>query len=1100
MEKHSNIKHQILLILFMLLAMLGLTGCDVNINANAGAVNNYFKVDSPDGAGVITTFGSIINNNISSIDTFKTTYEVLAPKLASSYSIDFASTINDMKSRQNKLETSMLIDNNKITADGSDILSAIALESPSDINLIDEMVRGIAFTVGAHINNDPSTMKASAEEPSFISSYSTNSSGSSDKDGISKATVVYGYAVTSVHIEIRDATGEKLYLTSNELLTNAGVSADALGNRADTSNKDNPRFKTSLSGSYTEKSRTGKYQISARFETSPYIACEGKQAKDFKVTFANAQVDDTATFSLESYTKEADKYKPTDFQALYAGYARPFTVNSLDTIKNTKVETVGNADKDNTIKYRIKIGSFENLGISTKNDSTGYGHFAGTTDTTINECDTYASVWVYVNITDLNNYADYKSIYKMISAGTQTTYTAVSSGSTTCSDLIKNIREITNNIPIYTLRANAGAQLNTYDASSIVDAMYTSSNSSGSNTKVNTSLFIKTNYTVNLLSESAANQNNFTKTSNLYLGGLCVGTIKYEAITTKASKGITSAVLEADGTTSYKTAPMIRIMQAPDSTVSKPKYCLVNGVYRIGVIDAFHANTSPSGNTYYYSAKPSTMFLDILDGKIYSLAQTGKAATFANTANMSIYSLKDIRMTHYTNASETEYGIDANGGGYIAGTKYYQIPQSSIISTLCKNISDGDSSDFAKNYNKAINNTFTPFILGTYMEAIYCPGVYPNGTNPANGEQFICVGRKIVLDKEWFNSKTSITETTPAFTINNPDEDRSLATGGKATGYVKYLYSICPESKLTGSSSGPLITYQGLGKLPVSNVSDVIVTSAYQSGLDIKHTNIVYIKTIHTGEFKTTTNWLLTGSSRHLATNEKGTYKATSTYTPGIYCIGSTFGVQDNLAAYLASENFNTWRTWLNANGYSGYLNGIEDKEISDEIISTLELTYDIALNGEEGQEDLTIDSKDLIGVEEFMQNKDNKRIASILTIILRILGILILTYGIALCVAYSIDVNVAGEGDGILKRITFNRMKSCPGMSKAEREALTERSEKGTYTIHAIALADLIPIVVVLFIIATLLLIGAYPLIAQRIIYYADMLTQSVKQAIKGK
>lgn len=1106
MNKSSTSKHRMTLLLFILLATLGLTGCDVNVNANAGALNNYFKVGNPDGKGIITTFSNVIDNNKAKITTFKTAYEVLAPKLSTSGDkIDFVSAINDMTARQNNLASSNLIENNEITPTGSDILGAISLKPIGARNGIDlkrEMVKGIAFSVAAHIVGNPSIMKADDNMPSLISSYTSDTSGSSDPGSISKATVVYGYAVTSVHIELLDESGDNWYLKSYELLTNAGTSADALTKRASLTDSSNPTFTTSLGGSFTEKSRasktsgftTYKYFVGCTFDESPYSSAKTNASNDIKLTFKNG--DGQAIDILSEFPKDKSKYRPCDAQTHYTAHAKPFTIYSLDEIKDGRAENMGSTEDDGaTTEYRICIGTFDSLGLYSD------GYFGGTGDPKIN---TYfpsrTYVYVYVKITNLNDYADYKSIYSTISSGTQTAYTATS-GSTTCSKLIENIRDITNGLPIYTLRADAGNELNTYDASSIVDTMHSSSNSSTNNTKVNTKLFKNTGHTVDLLSETEKNKIDFNTTSDLYLGGIKVGTIMYESITTEASKGITGTILEADGTTSYTTAPMIRIMQTPESDPADPTYCIVNGVYRIGVIDAFQADISPSGNTYHYSAKPTTMFLDILDGKIYSLAQNGKAATFANTANMSIYSIKDIRMTHYTDNikahdEDDEDGVSTN---YVID-EYYKIPQSSLVYNLCKNITGGNSSTFATSLNAATNSVYSPFILGTYMELIYCPGVYPNGVDAANSEQFICVGRKIVLDKEWFNTPNSITETTPAFTINNPDEDRAMATGGKATGYVKYLYSAKPERKNTTNSSGATADYQGLGRLQVSNASDVIVTSAYQTGLDIKHTNILYMPTIYTGEFKTTTDWLLKDSNRQFAKNETGTEKATSTITPGIYCIASTFGVQDNLAAYLGSETFAIWRSWLNANGYSTYLNGIEDKELADELISTLELTYNIALNGEEGQEDLTINSKDLEGVEEFMQNKNNKRLASILTIILRILGIIILTYGVALCIAYSIDVNVAGEGEGVLKRITFNRMKSCPGISKKEREAMTERSEKGTYTIHAIALADLIPIVVVLFIIATLLLIGAYPLVTQRIIYYADTLTQSIKQAITGK
>ena len=825
------------------MTLFGLTGCGT-INCNAGVLNDYFQVGSASGQGILNTFNAVIDNNKGKITSFQTAYEPLGSSLTA---IDFSGTISDMQSRQDTLASQPLVQDNQIAEGATDIIAAMSLVAPGEfqaeeygnISLMENIARGVAYSVSSKISNDG--MGGKVFKPTLISAYNKTTgttTESADESGLGKVAVVYGYAVTSVHVEIHaDSPDGAKVSESNEMLSHAGTSTSTLGERVKT--EGTPTFETVLLSDTTEKSTSFNW-IPNNFITSGTSAITTNT--DTTLTYKNGTENAAAQAEAwKSYEQNLSNLtKSSDYAAYVAQYAKPFSMYKCNQIIASAI--AGTKDGGKTTTYRVLIGTVNLAGVATD----GHIEIHGSSEHVYR-------VYCYIDITDLEQMVGYTCLYKQLSTSSADSkpYSASSNGKTSAATLIQAVRNNTKNLPVYTLREDVGTSMNTFDADALVTALIGGTNSNGNSAQVNTNMFKDTGKTVNLISETAAGTA-LVSTDDLYLAGLKVGTISYESIPTEASLSIAGQSLSNNGVATDEIIPTLRVMQAPDYSESSPKFCVINGLYNIAVIKGLHVYEDVSHNrSYTYSCADGGMFLDILNGKIYSNNGTVKPVSFQSTGNMALYTVSDIRVTH--RPTTFSYQI---AGAQISQYDHYDLAQRVGQSDLIKSafnsmnlhsINSTEDTTFVNTLTRACSGS-SPFVLGTYLEAIYCPGIYPADVSAAQSEQFISVGRKLKLDQQWFDGL--VTETTPAFTILNPSEDRAPVSGGKATGYVKYLYSVAPDTKQV-SVDGTVQPIQGLVRFPITGQVDVVKTTAYQLGTEFNQANILRMNNLKLGEFKT---------------------------------------------------------------------------------------------------------------------------------------------------------------------------------------------------------------------------------------------------------
>lgn len=563
------------------------------------------------------------------------------------------------------------------------------------------------------------------------------------------------------------------------------------------------------------------------------------------------------------------------------------------------------------------------------------------------------------------------------------------------------------------------------------------------------------------LSEGELTTENLTEIQEvkLTIGNKPIGTFYLKTLSSDIAPSDVVETFKDNGTT-QKTNVIQRFKFYSDSAMNV--YCLL-GLYDVGIVNGFSSTYNKDADTYTYRPLLSYnggLTYNIFGDCLYQVGQdNGKAVMFDSEGGVQLYDSDDVAFTTVNNVSNyntASFIADTNGG----------------LSTV-------------KSY---IRSSKSPFVLRTYLEGLFLPDYY-------NSEPFICLGRRIVFSAGLFNKDKAIVENTPAFTVLNPQDELDDATTTYHT--ITELLGANIVNKTVVDTN-----YKGISRLPSSTSTDILRATSVSDTLatNLTTVNTLTFNYIYAGEFKTRSgsNFSSIGSSsRRFAQAETGVQDKKGVVTPRLFVWCTAASVNKDLAIYIDSPQFTAWQTWLNSNGYEHYLGDMTSEDLKSELVFKIEQTFNIDLNSAEEGKDIIVDITGLDKLDDWINRQTDQKTNAIIDVIIRIIAIILLVYGILLLVCYIIDVAVAGEGEGLLKKVTFNRMMSVTGMSKEERQVMSLKNEKGTYTTRAVAISDLLPVLLVLWSISTILIIGSAYDVVDTILKMAEQITQIVRGAI---
>ena len=581
---------------------------------------------------------------------------------------------------------------------------------------------------------------------------------------------------------------------------------------------------------------------------------------------------------------------------------------------------------------------------------------------------------------------------------------------------------------------------------------------------------------------------------DLFIGSFKLGTLCLKTINPDIS-GATDAVsvLNQEGlTATARKMQKYRVFTSANiNGVNTDGIYLLFGLADIHAVNAFSAIPIEGTSEYSYipEFRRTGMVYNIFDDGIYTKAGDNKVVQFqttkdttgsvVDTGTVSLYDASDILINKRT-WSKSDY----------PSTHEDYTTNSSEFMSYAKKVLHAKS---------AIQQTQSPFVLNVYLEGLFCP-------KWVKEEPFVCLGRKLSFTESVFTNEI-IGEDTGVFNIYSPDMTRTDIENTQSHRINELLSSTVERKErytaydvLGNPTTDATMMVEGILKLKYSKEAEKIRSYVTYDSLDTIST--LQEDKIYFGEMLTAKNnsfFFSRPEYGRFAKQERGTEEALGAATPRLYVWCTATSVNNSLPTYLKSPQFALWQSWLKNNGYETYLDaaGKEIDELITDLVHRIESVYDLKFGADEGGKDLIIDTSGLDALEDWVNRQTEQKRNSIIDIILRIASIVLLVYGILLLICYVIDVAVAGEGKGVLKKVTFNRMMTVTGLSKEERKAMTEHNEKGTYTTRATSIGDLIPVVLVLWTIATILIIGSAYNIVDTLINLGKQITEIVRGAI---
>lgn len=580
---------------------------------------------------------------------------------------------------------------------------------------------------------------------------------------------------------------------------------------------------------------------------------------------------------------------------------------------------------------------------------------------------------------------------------------------------------------------------------------------------------------INLLDNISESDATKTEVLKLYIGNYNVVDLYVDKLNDNIADAAAAKIICDSGAVEDKTGiQRFKYFYKAGTTVDTSASYILYGLYNVGTI---YKVSSEEIDTNSHKYKPgvtdSKMVYNIFDKQLYAKTNNNTFVAFDAASTVKIYN---------NDGSDIAVSSNEDTIGEIKNNNVSTIFNTTTISNL-------DFNKFITEFKK----TESPLILKTYLEGLYLPNV-------ADDDTFACLGRRLIFNNVWFANDTTITETTPAFTLVTPtDENKADDTTTHTVGELLNSHLISKnllhaEADLQGVVQEKMYNVTGIGKLNYLSYEDDIrswINSPLRRNINTLYTDHIYAAEFFTQKRDETS---LFNNSVSTVGNKFALHcDGVGNDAPRIYVWCTISDVNNDLAYYLTSAQFEYWKNWLINNHYANYLGDMKAEDLVSNLTYRLEYTYDIVLDAKKGSADILIETSGLEVLDDWLNQRQDKTTTAIVDIILTVFGIALLFYGILLLALYIIDIGVVGEGDGLLKKATFNRMKSVTGMSKAERKQLTERSEKGTYTIRAVNFTDVFFVALIIWVVATLVLAGVYYDLVDKLIEIAKQLTSII-------
>lgn len=358
---------------------------------------------------------------------------------------------------------------------------------------------------------------------------------------------------------------------------------------------------------------------------------------------------------------------------------------------------------------------------------------------------------------------------------------------------------------------------------------------------------------------------------------------------------------------------------------------------------------------------------------------------------------------------------------------------------------DGDGTENPWNLEfgpegKEVKVSIPRIILKDYLEATYGPGIVEE-------ENLVVYGRKIRIDIDRINLGTKLSNSN-RIPIGwyceqggtKPDTEsearwvyldqlcdydalnRGYSSNNNSKPYIKRL----PNTINTGYSNEDTVNMaDGLtGDKPeaIENLSEVIVKQIYPT-------------CIFPGRHGLVNSTLQTSDTHGIGMTDIAALTDTNNDLPVMYCIAiSTPIVESGLLNWLTSESTEEsivwWKSWLESHQYT-----YADKLRLDMLNEYLSDNYSFSL-AEDGLVLLNLDT--IARINEEFEHKDNLDRTRWVRTISKILGFMLILYGLLLLICWTFDVNV-DLGFNLLEKVSFNQM-----IAVSSRVEIPQTSDSG--------------------------------------------------------
>lgn len=1055
-------KKYILLLVFML-TILVLTGCDQTISVST--LNNYFNTNKggqdQSGANMQTSLQDSINENIAILEKVQNTLEELdLVDFETKQPWKITQLISDLKSWHSDTVNIPLRDKDGNTTEwGRALWNSIYLTAHSQAHMLSRITNSVVLDVLYLLKSSNPALCTSRGNLTFGDSSTGTANGLGTYTDVDVALTLYGFSISSLELKAMSPNGDGTYTKKGSWDLKPDMTAD----------QNNGLYKFT----YKPSNLTSDVELS-------FTGYDSKEKANKPESIDVRPIRDTSTIngiSAEFLTKQSEK--DNDGKLKYAGY------NDWAMLRN-----VFDDDEDqDKLLHAGKGGSYSFSSYSEHASDIYYGDVFKSENGnytisrqvgTVTGGNTSYELWVTIKFEYVCTGADdtthmdiQQFISKKSSEATTKPFDLLPNSSWKKLDTNKSKYQIESDITVKNIHEHL-MQYKDFTPISINGkkfAKLTTNKTNVNNYQLTTNkqlVFLgagkedsdddqdpNASAKVDLFGKLKESDITKVKSIDLYIGCQKVGTLKLTVLNEEIANvgsAATSGLSGRSSSTSYQTCKIF--CKALENDSSNRLYLLF-GLYDVAVINSFTAIHDGSTDYLYFPEYTNGGFVyNIFDNNIYGINATDRSTKYGNYDNsggVTLYSGGDVVIF-----------ADA------AYNKIKNTNSAAIISNL---------GEMYKPLGESLAKTRTMFALRTYEEGLFLPNVYKK-------DLFVCLGRKVVFsdklfDGTWLHTFThsnnvvhsAVGQNTPLYSVRMPTDVGEYYEGSakpitylvSSKVYKKSLTALDPalQAQLT---SDP----KGLRIIEGTNISDKLFTTGTQQ--TTRDINKLTSNIIYAGKLKTYSGETISKQAQLFGEDETGVGQ---NYPPiWVWC--TMFDVTTEIADYLKTVDFQNWIVWLNANGYRTYLANLDMDQLQTLLIERISATYDISFSEAEQEDTIIFDTSALEKTEDWLNDNNEKRRNAVIDTILRILGIVFIAYGILLFVCAIIDTVAIGEGDGLLKKVSFNRMKTVTGMTRAQRKELSERSEKGTYTTRAVSIMGVFPVALVLWTVAALLLIGS--------------------------
>ena len=318
----------------------------------------------------------------------------------------------------------------------------------------------------------------------------------------------------------------------------------------------------------------------------------------------------------------------------------------------------------------------------------------------------------------------------------------------------------------------------------------------------------------------------------------------------------------------------------------------------------------------------------------------------------------------------------------------------------------------------------------------------------------------------------------------NPYSGASGTTGTGSTGTQQQIGAGVNGASLLGSARklatktypvGKQATLGGVANIPCWYDSAIVIASMKRYPNDIAPGMMANAEVINTSDNARVPLYILGRDFDFRDTN---------------YQNGWIFNDDQN----APNGNLKMWISFLVAYGYQQYplgdIDGLNLELLRAELSGILKRVYNFGQDEDE-KSPIILDPRVIQVVQDEIDTKNTDTEAKIIRASAKVIGFLLAFYGFFLLLAYLIDSGTSGEGDGLLYKVTFHKMKSATGMSKKEAVELSTSGYK------YVTLGDLaLRVFLLMGLGVTLLIVDPIKVVAT-IVGWVDGIVTTIKSSI---